>query len=121
MKCLGRRKDIGIIVITRDEMAGAETVGAILLFGLFVAVITILNVTSVPAAGLAAEEQHHEDVLAALGDERPVVVLVDDLHWVDPSSQRVLLFVARRLSSERVALALGSREDHRALDPLGLD
>uniref|UniRef100_UPI002A803925 AAA family ATPase n=1 Tax=Streptomyces sp. CRN 30 TaxID=3075613 RepID=UPI002A803925 len=52
------------------------------------------------------------NVLAVLGDERPVVVLVDDLHWVDPSSQRVLLFVARRLSSERVALALCSREDH---------
>ncbi|MFI1734753.1 AAA family ATPase [Streptomyces acidicola] len=52
------------------------------------------------------------NVLAALGDERPVVVLVDDLHWVDPSSQRVLLFIARRLSSERVALALCSREDH---------
>ncbi|GGZ15620.1 AAA family ATPase [Streptomyces poonensis] len=52
------------------------------------------------------------NALAALGDERPVVVLVDDLHWVDPSSQRVLLFVARRLSSERVALALSSREDH---------
>ncbi|WP_443046569.1 LuxR C-terminal-related transcriptional regulator [Streptomyces sp. DSM 40750] len=57
------------------------------------------------------------NVLAALGDERPVVVLVDDLHWVDPSSQRVLLFVARRLSSERVALALGSREDHGESGP----
>ncbi|MEU6364904.1 AAA family ATPase [Streptomyces sp. NPDC046931] len=52
------------------------------------------------------------NVLAALGDRHPVVVLVDDLHWVDPSSQRVLLFVARRLSCERVALALSSREDH---------
>ncbi|WP_443031836.1 LuxR C-terminal-related transcriptional regulator [Streptomyces sp. CA-210063] len=57
------------------------------------------------------------NVLAALGDERPVVVIVDDLHWVDPSSQRVLLFVARRLSSERVALALGSREDHGESGP----
>ncbi|WP_435859518.1 AAA family ATPase, partial [Streptomyces neyagawaensis] len=57
------------------------------------------------------------NVLAALGDERPVVVLVDDLHWVDPSSQRVLLFIARRLSSERVALALGSREDHGESGP----
>lgn len=52
------------------------------------------------------------NVLAALGDRSPVVVLVDDLHWVDPSSRRVLLFIARRLSSERVALALTSREDH---------
>jgi DNA-binding CsgD family transcriptional regulator/tetratricopeptide (TPR) repeat protein len=57
------------------------------------------------------------NVLATLGEERPVVVLVDDLHWVDPSSQRVLLFVARRLSSERVALALGSRQDHGESGP----
>lgn len=57
------------------------------------------------------------NVLAALGDQGPVVVLVDDLHWVDPSSQRVLLFIARRLSSERVALALGSREDHGESGP----
>lgn len=52
------------------------------------------------------------NVLAAPAEERPVVVLVDDLHWVDPSSQRVLLFIARRPAGERLALALGSREDH---------
>ncbi|WP_367321453.1 AAA family ATPase [Streptomyces sp. HUAS ZL42] len=57
------------------------------------------------------------NVLAALGDARPVVVLVDDLHWVDPSSQRVLLFIARRLAGERVALVLGSREDHGECGP----
>lgn len=50
-----------------DEAAGAETVGALILFGLFVTVIALLNVTSVPSAGLAAEEAHHEKVLDALG------------------------------------------------------
>ncbi|MFI8997696.1 AAA family ATPase [Streptomyces sp. NPDC053542] len=52
------------------------------------------------------------NVLVAMGEQRPVVVLVDDLHWVDPSSQRTLLFIARRLTCARVALALTSREDH---------
>jgi hypothetical protein len=51
----------------RDEVAGAETVGALILFGLFVTVIAMLNVTSVPSAGLAAEEAHHEKVLDTLG------------------------------------------------------
>jgi predicted ATPase len=46
------------------------------------------------------------NVLAGAGDERPLVVLVDDLEWVDPESRRVLSFVARRLASERVALVL---------------
>lgn len=51
----------------RDETAGAETVGAIILFGIFVAVIAIMNITSVPAAGLAAEETHYAKTLETLG------------------------------------------------------
>ncbi|MGW1726445.1 AAA family ATPase [Streptomyces sp. NPDC002306] len=48
-------------------------------------------------------------VLAAAGDEDPLVVLVDDLHWADPSSRQVLQFVARRLESERVVLLMAAR------------
>jgi hypothetical protein len=50
-------------------------------------------------------------VLAAAAEMNPVVVLVDDLHWVDQSSQRVLLFAARRLGSERVVLLMSGRDD----------
>ena len=53
--------------LRRDEVAGAETVGALILFGLFVTVIALLNVTAVPDAGLAAEEEHHQRVLDTLG------------------------------------------------------
>ncbi|MFJ2235188.1 AAA family ATPase [Streptomyces sp. NPDC087859] len=52
-------------------------------------------------------------VLAAAGEAEPLVVVVDDLHWVDPSSRRVLQFVARRLSTERVALVMAVRTDGR--------
>lgn len=41
-----------------DEQAGAETVGALILFGIFVMTIAFLNLTAVPQAGLAAEEEH---------------------------------------------------------------
>jgi DNA-binding CsgD family transcriptional regulator/tetratricopeptide (TPR) repeat protein len=51
------------------------------------------------------------NVVAAAAETEPVVLLVDDLHWVDQSSQRVLLFIARRLASERVALVLTGRDD----------
>lgn len=51
----------------RADLAGAETLGALILFGLFVTVIALLNVTAVPDAGLAAEEAHHARVLDALG------------------------------------------------------
>jgi len=50
----------------RDDVAGAEVVSAIILFGLFVTVLAFLNVTSVPASGLAAEESHQTQVLASL-------------------------------------------------------
>lgn len=50
------------------EMAGAETIGALLLFGLFVVTIASLNVTAVPDAGLAAEQAHHARALNALAD-----------------------------------------------------
>ncbi|WP_198543238.1 helix-turn-helix transcriptional regulator [Pseudofrankia sp. BMG5.36] len=51
------------------------------------------------------------NVLAEASERQPLVVLVDDLPWVDPSSAQVLLFVARRLASERVAIVLTARPD----------
>ena len=51
-----------------ESGAGAETVGAIILFGIFITVIAVLNATAVPNAGLAAEEEHVRGVLADLSD-----------------------------------------------------
>ena len=49
------------------------------------------------------------NLLAAGGSVRPVVVLVDDLQWIDPPSQQVLRFVARRLAAERVLMVVAVR------------
>lgn len=59
-------------------------------------------------------------VLAAASDEQPILVIVDDLQWVDPASRRILLFVARRLATERVALVFAQREPTET-DELPLD
>ncbi|GGQ70034.1 helix-turn-helix transcriptional regulator [Couchioplanes azureus] len=60
-------------------------------------------------------------VLAAAADASPVTMLVDDLQWTDPSSQRVLMFMARRLLFERAALLFTVRLDGGALiDPRSL-
>ena len=46
---------------------------------------------------------------AALG--RPVLVVVDDLHWVDVESRSALSFVARRLGDDPVALVAATRPE----------
>ena len=38
-------------------------------------------------------------IVERLADERPVLMAIDDLQWLDPSSARVLAFTARRLSA----------------------
>jgi DNA-binding CsgD family transcriptional regulator len=49
-------------------------------------------------------------LLAAVGDEQPVVCVVDDAHWLDRVSAQSLAFVGRRLYAERVALVLAVRD-----------
>ncbi len=50
-------------------------------------------------------------LLSLAAAERPVVAIVDDLHHLDAPSREALLFTARRLAGEPVALLLGARAD----------
>lgn len=60
-------------------------------------------------------------VLTAAAEERLVVCLVDDAHWLDPASADALLFCARRLGADRVVMVFAAREDAEAtFDPHGL-
>ena len=49
-------------------------------------------------------------VVAAAGDDSPLLVFVDDLQWIDAESRQLLLFVARRLVTERVGILFTLRE-----------
>lgn len=52
-------------------------------------------------------------VLGLLGDaaERtPVVVIVEDAHWIDDATAEVLAFVARRIEADAITMLLTSRE-----------
>ena len=61
-------------------------------------------------------------LLSAAGTAQPLLVLVDDLHWVDAASKQVLLFVARRLSEEGVSMAMSIRPDGLSeIDPTGIE
>jgi DNA-binding CsgD family transcriptional regulator len=54
-------------------------------------------------------------LLAAYAEEGPVVVLVDDAHWLDDSSAQALLFAFRRLVADPIAVLLAVREGEPSL------
>lgn len=60
-------------------------------------------------------------IIRTLAAEAPVLVAIDDIQWLDTPTASVLEFVARRVSSERVAFALSLRADDFGPAPLGLD
>ena len=53
-------------------------------------------------------------LLSDAAEERPLLCVIDDAHWLDRASAQTLAFVARRLDAESVALVIAVREtdDH---------
>ena len=61
-------------------------------------------------------------LIAATAESAPVLGLIDDAQWLDTSSAEALLFAARRLDSEGVALLFAVREGERGpFESTGLD
>lgn len=56
-------------------------------------------------------------LLSAVADDAPVLVVVDDAHWLDEASAAALQFVARRVDDERIAVLFGARDgDERTFE-----
>jgi hypothetical protein len=49
-------------------------------------------------------------LLAVAAEDHPALCVVDDAHWVDRPSADALVFTARRLRAERLAILFGARE-----------
>ena len=77
------------------------------------------------AGALALGPPHAEDafavsagssgLLAAAAEQRPVLAVIDDAHWLDAASLDALRFAARRLASDRTVLLFGMRESDPSL------
>ena len=50
-------------------------------------------------------------VLTALASDRPTIIAIDDVQWLDVESERALVFAARRLTDQRLGYLLTRRAD----------
>jgi hypothetical protein len=57
-------------------------------------------------------------LLSEAAGEQPLLCVVDDAHWLDRASAQALVFVARRLLAESVALVFSTREAGDELEGL---
>ncbi|MFD8812351.1 AAA family ATPase [Streptomyces sp. NPDC059627] len=57
-------------------------------------------------------------LVAARTDDRPLLCLVDDAHWLDEESAAVLAFVARRLHADAITMVFATRDDLDRADHL---
>ena len=88
------------------------------------AVPLFASLLSIPLTGQYAPlnlgpRQQKERTLAALADhfvglalDQPVFALVEDMHWMDPSSRELFDLIWQRIGSERVLLLITTREQH---------
>jgi len=60
-------------------------------------------------------------LLSLAAEERPILCLIDDLHWLDAGSRDALLFAARRLGPEGIAVIMSLRDpEGRQIDTAGI-
>ena len=57
-------------------------------------------------------------LLSEVAEDRPLLAVVDDAHWLDQASAQALAFVARRLLAERIVLLFASRPFEQELSDL---
>ena len=58
-------------------------------------------------------------LLGRLGEQAPLVLVVEDLHWADRSTRDLLAFLVRNLRRERVLLVVTYRNDEPGQQRLG--
>ena len=115
-----------MLVLRTAGLQGESDIAYAGLFGLLRPLLAELEQLSEPQAralagalGIAAVDSQDRflvsagvlSLLAAAAEERPIVCLVDDVHWLDRPSAEALVFAARRLGADAVAMVFAARAD----------
>ncbi|MBB2940552.1 DNA-binding CsgD family transcriptional regulator [Actinoplanes lutulentus] len=82
------------------------------------ALVNALSETTADSAPLQRVALGVLQLLSDAGHDLPVVVIVDDVHWLDTATSRVLAFVARRLTDDAVLVVAAARSDEISGSPL---
>jgi len=69
----------------------------------------VLGRGPVPAPGPLVVATAALSLIVGAAEERPVLVVVDDVQWLDRATQQVLAFVARRISTDAVVIVGAAR------------
>jgi DNA-binding CsgD family transcriptional regulator len=69
----------------------------------------LLRAEDVPAADPRAVFTAVLTLISSLAADAPLLLAVDDLHWLDPPSGRALQFAARRLKGQRIGFLVSLR------------
>ncbi|GAB2814218.1 LuxR family transcriptional regulator [Actinocorallia aurea] len=64
------------------------------------------------APGLFSVGMASLELVSAVAEDGPVLMVIDDAQWVDAPSSEALAFMARRLDAERAVMLLAVREGH---------
>jgi DNA-binding CsgD family transcriptional regulator/tetratricopeptide (TPR) repeat protein len=72
------------------------------------ALLGALGLTAAPAADRLVTGIAALTLLSDLSESAPVLIVIDDAHWIDRSSLDVLAFVGSRLDADRVVLLLSA-------------
>ena len=84
------------------------------------ALSTAFNLRDGPAPDRFAVGLAVLSLLAGVAEERPLVCVVDDAHWLDRASAQALTFVARHLAAKPAAVVFAVRDPGAGRDLTGL-
>ena len=88
---------------------------------LFAALLSLDAGTRYPRLDLTPQAQKNETLkalasqVAALAAKQPVLMIIEDVHWIDPTTQEVLDLILPAIAGQRVLAVLTYRPDYEPL------